>query len=266
MIKMIAIDLDGTLLNSNKLVSSENIRVLKEKESQGISIVLASGRPHSFVRAVAHEIGLRNNTFYISCNGAYIHNLSSAKPYKEFLLKKDDYSYIFDSIRHLDIDIFALTEDFIHSHHSVISHGAITESHDTKIGIHSLPISDLNRNTKVSKICLFGNQLYLDSLKDKIPPTLSEKYNIMRSAKDFIDIISKQSSKGHAVKILADNLRLKKENLMCIGDNENDISMLSFSGIGIAMGNATERLKSIANFITTSNDEDGVAKAILAHT
>lgn len=266
MIRILAIDLDGTLLNSNKTVSEENKRVLMKKDKQGVNIILSSGKPYSYVRSVAHDIGLNSNGFCISSNGAYIHKLSSDKPYKEFTINKENYREIFNFFNTFDVGVYALTESLIHSPTSIISNGAIQESYSTKINIHSFPIAELDSTSKISKVCLFGDSDYLDSLKGKIPMGLHEKYNIMRSDINFIDIISKKSSKGHALSLLAEELRLGTHEVMCIGDNENDISMMSISGVGVAMGNASDELKLVADFITTSNDEDGVAKAILDYS
>ncbi|MFS1192878.1 HAD-IIB family hydrolase, partial [Enterococcus lactis] len=90
----------------------------------------------------------------------------------------------------------------------------------------------------------------------------TEKYTTVKSTPFYYEIMNKNASKGNALAKLADHLGLNKDEVMAIGDNENDLSMIDYAGIGVAMGNATENVKTIADVHTTSNDEDGVAQII----
>jgi hypothetical protein len=95
-----------------------------------------------------------------------------------------------------------------------------------------------------------------------LPKELYEKYTIVRSAPYFLEFLNKKSNKGEAVKALANHLGIKQEEVMCIGDAPNDLHMIAYAGLGVAMENAFDEVKEVANFITSSNDESGVAKAI----
>lgn len=96
----------------------------------------------------------------------------------------------------------------------------------------------------------------------KIPESFREKYHLVRSTPFYLEILNRDASKGNAVKELSEKLGIKQSEVICIGDQENDVTMLEFAGLGIAMGNAPERIKQLADYTTASNNDSGVAKAI----
>ena len=102
----------------------------------------------------------------------------------------------------------------------------------------------------------------LDKAIARIPAEVKEKYTVLKSAPYFLEILDKRVTKGTGVKSLADALGIQPEEVMAIGDQENDIAMIEYAGVGVAMDNAIPAVKEAANFITKSNLEDGVAYAI----
>ncbi len=97
---------------------------------------------------------------------------------------------------------------------------------------------------------------------EKIPQHLFEEYTLVTSSPYYLEILNKDASKGSAVKELADHLGIKQEEVMAIGDAENDLSMLKFAGVSVAMGNATPEVKAVAKYEVASNAEDGVKEAL----
>jgi Cof subfamily protein (haloacid dehalogenase superfamily) len=95
-----------------------------------------------------------------------------------------------------------------------------------------------------------------------MPPELTERYTVVKSAYDFLEILHPDAGKGRALATLAAHLGVPSDRIMAIGDQENDLVMLEFAGVGVAMGNAIDTVKAVANHVTTSNNEDGVAVAI----
>ena len=95
-----------------------------------------------------------------------------------------------------------------------------------------------------------------------LPANIYQQYSILRSAPYFIEILNTNVNKGNAVQKIAEHLKITPEKIMCIGDQDNDLAMLQYAGLGVAMGNAPEEIKKVAKFITLSNKEHGVAVAI----
>lgn len=182
-----------------------------------------SEHPYFYVKEMTKKLGLNLNEYFISCQGAHIHKPPSIKPYKNFALQKNDYIKIFNFANRFNIDIYALTEKFIHSHFSIISQGAITESYKSQKSIHSFPISELSKNSDISKICLFGCKNTLDSLKRRIPEKFLDEYNITRNGNECIDITSRKSSKEHALKVITQKLKLEQHEIIIIRDIVNDM-------------------------------------------
>jgi Cof subfamily protein (haloacid dehalogenase superfamily) len=102
----------------------------------------------------------------------------------------------------------------------------------------------------------------LDEIIPLIPESFMEKYTVVKSTPFFLEILNKEVHKGAALERLATHLGLDRSEVMALGDNENDVTMIEYAGLGIAMANATENVKNAADIITASNDEHGVAEAI----
>lgn len=121
---------------------------------------------------------------------------------------------------------------------------------------------EMTEDIKIVKMMMIDDAEVLDQGIAQIPKEYFERYTMVKSSPYFFEILNKQADKGAALKHLAQHLGIKQEEVMAIGDNENDLPMIEFAGIGVAMGNATENVKQIANVITASNNEHGVAKAV----
>nr|WP_264175108.1 HAD-IIB family hydrolase [Clostridium tagluense] len=96
----------------------------------------------------------------------------------------------------------------------------------------------------------------------ELPKEFYSEYNVVKTMPIVLEVMDKDCNKGYGVKVLGDMLGIKKEEIICIGDEANDIEMITYAGLGIAMGNAIEELKDVAEYVTLDNDNDGVAKAI----
>ena len=116
--------------------------------------------------------------------------------------------------------------------------------------------------TEFLKVMMIDEPAILDKAIARIPPEVKEKYTVLKSSPYFLEILDKRVNKGTGVKSLADVLGIKAEEVMAIGDQENDIAMIEYAGVGVAMDNAIPAVKEVANFVTKSNLEDGVAWAI----
>lgn len=277
MYKMIILDLDGTLLNDYKEISDENIKYIKKAyEEKGIITVIATGRPLGYVKELSK---LYNNCFanyIIACNGAIIENANT----KEYIHKVSFTNQEVLNIRNIFLeengDYMMLYTD----------ERAITEARNKK-GLENSGISANQKKSKVENIeemieknlklikllCLIGGEkTVLENIIKRIEVLKEIEHsticNYVYKTKDkvfkskYIDIMKKGCSKKNAISILAEKLKIKQEEIIVMGDGGNDLSMFEGAGLKIAMLNAEPCLKEKADYITDSNNNSGVARAI----
>ena len=264
MIKLITIDLDGTLLNNEMEVSVQNLEALQYAKEKGVHVAIATGRPLVFTKAYMKQLGLDT---YILYNGAQIiHKNQDLVP--STYLSKDIIKTTINAIEKL--------------HSSYMLHGQDTVFYTPSkrveyLKMMSQKIKEKNLRPKfeiVEDLDLileehdFNKVLVVEQDPEKynvvhryLTETLSN-VEITRSSSFYIEVLPKGIAKGNAVKILAEHLGIKQEDIMAIGDQENDLSMITYAGIGVAMGNATDLVKNTANYVTFTNNENGVSKAI----
>lgn len=262
-IKLVTIDVDGTLINSQGEVSAHTQEVIKKAIGNGVKIVIASGRPLPGTKKFFDMFGIDNSDdqYAINYNGAMAMTTSGKIIIRE-TLTLDDYKVIAKFADENGIQHQFETDKNIIVTNPLIPKFAVFEATLTSAQIWYRPMSDLEESLPVAKIMLIDEEGSINDVWNKIPDSFKEKYNIVRSHANFIEFVKKGVSKGNALKHLSEKLNIPIEETMSIGDQGNDLSMIEAAGIGVAMGNAVEEVKQAADFVTSNNDEDGVAKAI----
>jgi Cof subfamily protein (haloacid dehalogenase superfamily) len=144
----------------------------------------------------------------------------------------------------------------------VINKYTIHEAHINQMPLHYLPVDEVPKDMLIPKVMFIDEPDRLNTNIAKIPESFWEKYTFVKSTPFFLEILDPRVSKGNAVKQLAEKLSIKQEEVICIGDGENDLSMIEYAGFGVAMANAESVVKEAAQFHTLSNNEHGVAYAI----
>ncbi|MFU0823567.1 sugar-phosphatase [Clostridium sp.] len=261
MFKLIALDMDGTLLNEGKKISEENNIAIKKAKEKGVKVVLATGRPIKGIENYLNELDLISDEDYcITYNGSLVVNTGTNELLTQVLLKSEDVHYLYDLSKKLDIDIHALTTS-----------GCITpklsEYTELEIRMNNIPFEEIDFNnikddTEIVKVMFVGEEKKLSAAIEKLPREVYKKYNVVRSAPYFLEFLDKNVSKATGVKALAEKLGINRSEIICVGDAGNDIDMIEYAGLGVAMGNAFSEVKKAANYITSSNEEDGVAHVI----
>lgn len=264
--KLIVTDMDGTVLGGDHKITEENMRALKEADERGVKVVFATGRFHD--SAKEHVTFLEEVMPIVSSNGAIIkHPITNEVLYCNSI-DKDISLKIVETLDNLDLSYQIYTDNEILQKYK-------TEEEKIKM-------QDFIKNTFSDKTEI----IFKKDLKEDIKDLNILKFNVMdferpllmkearkevekieglevtSSWNDNVEIMNAGSSKGSAVKFLCELLNIDKEEIIAFGDNYNDISMLEYVGMGVAMGNAEEDVKKIASYITESNTESGVAKAI----
>lgn len=262
MYKLIAIDMDGTLLNNDKKISKRTFNTIQDAKLQGIKVVLASGRPLQGLTPYLDHLGLtENNDFVISYNGSIVQRVGSGEIIHQTNLLGEDAKLLHRVADDLNVFIHAFSPE----------KGLITHKENKWTAIESklnaMPVTQkdfqqLENNESLVKIMMVAESSVLDKAVINLPTYLKEKYTVVRSAPFFLEFLHPQSNKGVGVSRLADILGIDAEQVICIGDAENDHHMMKFAGLAIAMENADEETKVLADYITLNNEQDGVAVAI----
>jgi Cof subfamily protein (haloacid dehalogenase superfamily) len=268
MYKLIAVDLDGTLLNSKKQISQENKIAISKAVKKGVKIVICSGRIFAGARVIADEAGLNHGSI-IACNGALIKELNTEKLLYSKLLNSEDCLKVIDICRNEDIYFHAYVEDALYT--EKMEYSALTYSKKNKL----LPknqqidirltddVKEMLGHSKISAskfVVISKDSQKLSRARQCVEQIKGVK--VMSSDYDNFEVVHNKVDKGSALMFIAEKLDIGKEEIIAIGDNENDISMLECAGMGVAMGNSIPFIKESADYITVTNDENGVAEVI----
>jgi Cof subfamily protein (haloacid dehalogenase superfamily) len=267
MIKMIVTDMDGTLLNRDLKISKRNLDAIQKIRDMGIIFCVATGRPDQLVKEYIKPLNM--NEPMILYNGSVVgHPFQETRLYEE-ALDKEDVLEIIKYCNQNDIISMAYTKEKIISKPNYrvdffLERNKTLEPEARSIFEDIKDADEIASKYKVQKILIIENdqKKYLD-LKSKLEA--KNKFTIATSQKGFIDINPKGCSKGKALEILAKHYDINLENVVVFGDQENDLTMLEEAGISVAMGNAVEKAKEIADYVTLTNNEDGVAVWIEEH-
>ena len=267
-IKLICIDMDGTLLMDQQNVSEENKKAIKEAVSRGVHVAITTGRVYNCAKLYSDEIGLK--TPIIASNGAFIggsngetiyNNPLSANEIKDFLSLTKQYGLLSYLTGNLGI---VSTMELPDNHIYKVLNKRLKD--EEKIKFEVIDNIDnafkLYPNQLLKGVCIEKNNISKLIKVKKELKQLNPELEIVSSWDDNFEIMKKGSSKGEAVAQLAKYFNLKRDEVMCIGDSENDLSMIEYAGVGVAMGNAIDIVKNSAQYVTLPNTESGVAKAI----
>lgn len=268
--KMIAMDMDGTLLTSEKEVTERTKEILRQAADMGVKLVVCTGRIFASAKIYAELIGTKAPI--IASNGAYIREKDRDEVVYKKTLTKEEVIKLVRMIKKHGFYPHIFKWDTIYSEKLIFSsksydkwNEGLPEEKRVKIKItedlEKVVENDGDEILKVVVLTDMDDIERLGALRRDIEASMD--LEVMSSMKNNFEVVSKGISKGNAVKALAGYYGINHDEIICIGDNENDLSMIEYAGMGIAMGNATEELKAAADYITDTNDEDGVANAIV---
>lgn len=262
MYKLIALDMDGTLLNSDKKISEKNKEALKKAKELGVYVVLASGRPIDGLLKYLEELDLLGEDDYVlSYNGCLVQKTKNKDVVCSSTIKGKDIKYLKNIADNLNVNIHAFSKE----------KGLITpknskytayEAHHNNMEVHINDFKNIDDNEDIMKAMMIDEPEILDEGIKKLPKEVYEKYSVAKSAPFFLEFFNKKANKGEGLKLLAEYLGIKKEEIIAAGDEMNDFPMIQYAGLGVAMGNACNEIKKIANYTTDTNDNDGIAKVV----
>lgn len=262
-IELIAIDLDGTLLNNEKKINLKVKNTLAKAKEKGIKVVICTGRPLPGVVDYLKELNLEEaGDYVITYNGALVQKAHDGTTIAHHTMSFEDFLEVEAMSQKMNVHCQTLDEKSIYTTNKDISPFTVRESSLVHMPIKYRSVEEMDPNLIISKMMMIDEPNVLDAGITQIPSTFYEKYTVLRSEPFYLEVLNKAASKGQALKDLADILSLPRESIMALGDNENDRDMIVFAGIGVAMGNATKEIKAISDYVTDTNELDGVATVI----
>lgn len=261
MIKLIALDLDGTLLNQAKEISVANKAALTRAREMGVKVVITTGRPLAAVEPYLEELDLVHADEYaITFNGGLVQtNDGGILDYIGFGL--DDIDKI-----HAVTEKLGLPLDVIHGGEVYQIPSAIDSLYSTcNAMLNYIPTDydELPKGVEFNKAISSAEGAILDAKIPEIPAELYDQFEIFKSREIILEWSPKGVHKANGLALLIQHLGIDQSEVMACGDEENDFSMIEWAGLGVCMANGSDKVKAVANVVTPmSNEDDAVAWAV----
>jgi len=264
MIKLVAIDMDGTLLNSKKELLEETKQYFKDfhKKETDTLLVLCTGRPESGIRPYLKDLGyLEENHYIISQNGANIYESRTGKRVMDAFLDSAAIQKWIELGKKHGISVMGAGVDYYYCFDQEPTEWMEFDVKLVTGKLKRIPTKE-SLNTDFYKILLMGDEEQLNEFETFIPEEWRDEFYVVRSQKYLVEVLTKGVNKAFGLEKLAQKLNIEPSEIAAVGDAANDIEMLEYAGLAIAMGNASEEVKAIADIVTDTNENNGVIKAI----
>ena len=273
--KLLVLDLDGTLTNSKKVITEHTRTTLIEAQKRGLKIVLASGRPTYGVAPLANQLKLDKYEGYIlSYNGGEIIDWKTGEMMYKNLLDPEVLPYLYQCAKDNNFAIVSYENEYVLTEHPddeyVLKEALLNVMKIKKVDNFLKAI-----NHPIAKCLIVGDPTRLAVLEKEMYDHLKDRMGVFRSEPYFLELVPKgidkaQSlavllkgiDKARSLSVLLKEINMKKEEMIAVGDGFNDLSMIQYAGLGVAMANAQPVVRENADYITLSNDEDGVAAVV----
>lgn len=256
-IKLVAIDLDGTLLNSDKKVSRKNFEIIKKLRAKGIFVVIATGRPLGGFSWILDDLELNSDDDYsITNTGSLIIKNKDKSDVSKKILSMGDYLNLKKIINDkLQIGIY--NKYNLYSNSEKVNKYFLFESEILKMPIEKIDEKDMSQ--RVDSITITGNKDAVDEFEKNYNEILLKTYQTVRNVPEVFEVLHKEADKGQALKRLCEILNVDLKSTLAIGDSNNDKTMINMAGVSATCGNGRERVKEMVDIVSNySNDEDGV--------
>ncbi|MDP4091017.1 MAG: Cof-type HAD-IIB family hydrolase, partial [Bacillota bacterium] len=249
MYKLVALDMDGTLLRKDKSISDRTLKAIKGAKETGVKIVLATGRPVKGILKYLNYLGLDSDDEYaVTFNGSAVQTAKNGKVLFEHFISGADLHYIYELSHRFGVHFHAFDGK------SNLITPRLNKYTNVEAQINGIEISEVNLADRVSpedkiiKVMMVDEPEKLDRAYEGLPPEIFSKYSVMRSAPIFLEFLNPQINKGNGIAFLCERLGIKREEVIAIGDAGNDIDMIRYAGLGVAMDNAFPQVKEAADY------------------
>lgn len=264
MIQLIAIDIDGTLITPDGKIGDRTKRAIHKAIEYGIHVAIASGRPMDGVVPYLKELGLDiEGQHSVVQNGVFIQDNKTHEAVSTIPLSKADLDYILKELKGFEgFQISPIDKDEFYVLDKKPNAATLHDAELCQMDLVYVDPKEFSEDHIFAKVLLHGSTESIDEFEKKMPEGIPRFFNTVRSAPFIYEILPKEANKGAGVALLAKFLGVPRENVMAIGDELNDVQMMEWAGVPVAMGNANPKIKALAKYITAKNTEDGVGKAI----
>jgi Cof subfamily protein (haloacid dehalogenase superfamily) len=256
--KLIAVDVDGTLLNSDDIITETTKEAIAACVAQGVIFTISTGRPIQGVRHLNQQLGL--DSPFITYNGAMVILGNSRTVLYEQKLSADDASRIVRLGEAYGTTILVWADNRLFANELNERTRKYTEITSVTPNLVK-DLTDVTANG-VTKLLWYDEIETINRYSIEVLPFLSKNVNIHTSRPMFLEFVDIKASKAIAMAKIGQHYNIKQSEMIAVGDGFNDLSMIEYAGLGVAMGNADNEVKRIADYVTRSNDEDGVAHVI----
>ena len=258
-IKLVAVDMDGTLLNRQKLVSAKNKEAINKAIEKGVYVTIATGRMPISASYFAKEVGM--NCPVISCNGGVVKSLDGNTTIFEAHFPEDIIQALIEMCYENNWYIRWYIKDTIYVRYVDDN---MFPAYKTTKGMNIVGVGDNYKNylQNVTQlvVCDYGGNIKI--AYNKIEEKFGNLIGLQQNTGYTMDITPAGITKSVGLRKLAEYLNISQEEIMAAGDGDNDLTMIKYAGLGIAMDNAIDEVKNIAQFITKDCDDDGIAYAL----
>ncbi|MGG0921580.1 Cof-type HAD-IIB family hydrolase [Leuconostoc suionicum] len=262
-IKIVSIDIDGTLINDERQIPLDVKSAVQQALAQDVKVVITTGRPLPGVRNILDELGIVGSEQYvITHNGGLMQTADGSQILFHAALDLAEYKELNAFMREQKTYIQAEDQFAAYTTNRLIHRWASFENSLVNLPLHIVDNDNELEDVEIIKGIANAESDDLDNVQANVPISISDKMSVIRSTANNLEFINKDASKGNALEALAKALNVDIKNTMAIGDQENDYSMIERAGLGVAMGNAIEKIKTIADIETATNNDSGVARAL----
>lgn len=268
--KVIVLDIDGTLINSNKQVTNKTKQSLLDAQNKGIKLILASGRPTTGMMHLAYELEMhKHHGLLISFNGSQVVDCESHEILFNQTMPIEDTQKLLEHLKNFDVIPMVTKDDYIYVNDVYNCFISLKDNPKFNIiqyesrdgGFKLCEIEDLAKFTDFpqNKILVAGDPDYLIENYKAMSEPFVDTLNSMFTSSMYYEYTALGIDKAKALDFVLNPLGITRKEVISFGDGHNDIPIIEYAGHGVAMGNAVSELKDIANEVTLSNDEDGIA-------
>lgn len=259
LVTMIATDLDGTLLDSHKQVSEETRKVLRELKNRGILFGIASGRPVESGQILVHDWGLENDiSFLIGMNGGALYDMRTKAKHKYYPLSGDKILEIMEHFKDMDVIFQCMlgNDRFVSkSTEKTRAHAKLFCEHE-----HEVDLQEFLPCREIDKLILFLDPELMPAVRQRATTFSDPAYTSMQTADNLYEYMDPRINKGFGIEKACKHYGITPDHVVAFGDAENDEAMIETVGLGVAMANASDELKKIADVVLKeTNDQDGLA-------
>lgn len=258
MYKLIAIDVDDTLLTDELIVTEGTKNAMAAAIAQGVTVTLATGRMYSSAQKIAKQVEL--NVPIITYQGALVKTLLGGTVLYERNVPTDAAKELYQFVQENGLHLQLYVNDELYG----------TEDNDkikaysklSNISYKIEPDFDKLIEQPLNKMLIIDDPAKLDVIAEQLRPLIGDRVHITKSKAHYLEFMHKEGTKGHALRFMAKHLGCTMDQTIAMGDAWNDNEMITAAGLGVAMGNAIDSLKEIADYVTFSNNEEGVRHVI----